>query len=294
LNLEKPISGDNDVLTPDGGKTARQTLFELGVAKGGRSPIGWVAVLFAATQRASLPGFAPRAFCVTLAAFFMTDTATIQADFDRIALLSGEGWDHNSHYHGFLLAHVPARCAQALDIGCGTGAFARLLAQRADHVLGLDLSPQMIRLARERSRQHPNIDFQVADVTRWVFPLAHFDCIASIATFHHLPLEETLIKARDALKVGGTLLILDLYQQRGLTDLLASALAVPVSFVLHLLKTGWLRQSPEAREAWYQHGLHEAYLPLSRMRQVCARVLPGARVRRHLLWRYSIVWKKEA
>lgn len=223
----------------------------------------------------------------------MADTSTIQADFDRIALISGEGWNHNSCYHDFLLAHVPARCAQALDIGCGTGAFTRLLAERADHVLGLDLSPQMIRLARERSQQYPNADFQVTDVATWAFPQAHFDCIASIATFHHLPLEEVLIKARDALKVGGTLLILDLYEQKGLVDSFVSALAVPAHFALRLIKTGRLRQSPEAREAWAEHGLHETYLPLSRIRQICARVMPGARVRRHLLWRYSIVWKKE-
>jgi SAM-dependent methyltransferase len=224
----------------------------------------------------------------------MADTSTIQADFDHIALISGEGWSQNSHYHDFLLARAPAPCAQALDIGCGTGAFARLLARRTDHVLGLDLSPQMIRLARERSQQYPNVDFQVADVTTWTFPQERFDCIASIATFHHLPLEETLIKARDALKVGGTLLILDLYEQKGLADFFVSTLAVPVNLVLRVIKTGRLRQSPEARQAWTQHGLHEAYLPLAQVRQVCARVLPGAEVRRHLLWRYSIIWKKEA
>jgi SAM-dependent methyltransferase len=224
----------------------------------------------------------------------MMDTSTIQADFDRIALIAGERWDHNGHYHSFLLAHVPLRCVQALDIGCGTGAFARLLAGRAERVLGLDLSPQMIRLARERSKQCPNVDFQVADVTMWPFPRGHFDCIASIATFHHLPLKEMLVEARDALTVGGTLLILDLYQQQGLADSLASVLAAPVSLALRLVKTGRLRQSCEVREAWARHGLHEVYLPLAQVRQVCARVLPGAQVRRHLLWRYSIVWKKEA
>ena len=46
----------------------------------------------------------------------------IQADFDRIALLSSDEWDHNSHYHSFLLKHIPPRCTQALEIGCGTGA----------------------------------------------------------------------------------------------------------------------------------------------------------------------------
>jgi SAM-dependent methyltransferase len=218
----------------------------------------------------------------------------IQADFDRIALVSDEEWNHNSHYHDFLLAHVPLPCAQALDIGCGTGAFTHLLAERADHVLGLDLSPQMIRLARERSQRYSNIDFQVTDVTTWTFPQAHFDCIASIATFHHLPLEEMLIKARDALRVGGALLILDLYKARGLSDFFVSALAMPVSLALRLIKTGRLRQSHKAHQAWAQHGLHEAYLPLAQVRRVCARVLPGARVRRHLLWRYSIIWKKEA
>lgn len=49
------------------------------------------------------------------------DTKTIQADFDRIALLSsnasGERWNHNNHYHRFLLEQVPACCTNALEIG---------------------------------------------------------------------------------------------------------------------------------------------------------------------------------
>jgi len=31
---------------------------------------------------------------------------------------------------------------------------------------------------------------------------------------------------------------------------------------------------------------------LSQVRKICEDVLPGAQVRKHLLWRYSIVWKK--
>jgi SAM-dependent methyltransferase len=219
---------------------------------------------------------------------------TIQEDFDRIALVSGEGWDHNSHYHKFLLSHVRSRCVRALDVGCGKGVFARLLAERADHVLGLDFSPQMIRLARERSRQHPNVEFQIADATTWNFPREHFDCIASLATFHHLPFEEMLAKMRDALKIGGVLLILDLYETREMADFLINALAMPVHYGLRLVRTGRLRSRREAREAWKQHGPNDVYLPLSQVRQLCARVLPDAQVRRHLLWRYSIVWKKEA
>ena len=49
---------------------------------------------------------------------------------------------------------------------------------------------------------------------QWDFPREKYDCIASIATFHHLPLEVMLQKAKDALKPGGVLLILDLFQVR--------------------------------------------------------------------------------
>ncbi len=56
--------------------------------------------------------------------------SSIEADFDRLALLDDEGWTANNHYHKFLLQHVPRNCENALEIGCGTGAFARLLAKR--------------------------------------------------------------------------------------------------------------------------------------------------------------------
>ena len=78
--------------------------------------------------------------------------STIQTDFDRIALLPDNDWDHNSHYHSFLLRQLPSHCGYTLDIGCGTGLFTRLLAGRSDEVLVLDLSPQMIHVARERSK----------------------------------------------------------------------------------------------------------------------------------------------
>jgi 2-polyprenyl-3-methyl-5-hydroxy-6-metoxy-1,4-benzoquinol methylase len=219
------------------------------------------------------------------------DTSTIQADFDRLALLSSEDWDHNSHYHRFLLQQVPPHCKHALEIGCGTGTFARLLASRAEHVLALDLSRQMIRLARERSVQYTNIDFQVADVLSWKFPPEQFDCIVSIATLHHLPMEDILAKLKAALAPNGMLIVLDLYQGRP-SDLFTILAAIPVNLILTYLKTGRIRQPQEVREAWAEHGQHDSYLTLAQLRHICGRTLPGAKVRRHLLWRYSLLWKK--
>jgi len=222
-----------------------------------------------------------------------SDTSLIQADFDRLAAFSREEWNQNNHYHRFLLRHVPPHCRQALELGCGSGTFARLVATRAQQVLALDVSPQMIRLARERSWQYANIDFQVADALLWEFPPEHFDCIVSIATLHHLPLEEMLTKMKHSLRVNGVLLVLDLYQE-SLAGAFTTLAALPISLILKFLKTGRFTEPPEERAAWAEHVKHDSYLPLSQLRQRCQVQLPGVKIRKHLLWRYSLMWKKTA
>lgn len=221
-------------------------------------------------------------------------TEAVRAEFDRIARASppNEGWNHNNHYHAFLLRHAPLHCVNALEIGCGMGEFARLLAQRSDHVLALDLSPEMIRIARERSAGCANIDFQVGDVLAWDFADAQFDCIASIATLHHLELGNILAKLKAALKPGGVLLVLDLYQAASMTDQLWAGLGVPVNLVLQAMKPKGAKPSPESQAAWQAHGSGDSYLTIPQVRGICAALLPGTRVRKHLLWRYSMVWKK--
>jgi 2-polyprenyl-3-methyl-5-hydroxy-6-metoxy-1,4-benzoquinol methylase len=219
------------------------------------------------------------------------DMATIRVDFDRLALLLDEGWNHNNHYHDFLLRQVPSPCRNAMEIGCGSGAFARLLAQKARHVLALDLSPQMIALARERSQQYSNIDYQVADVLSWGLAPGQFDCIVSIATLHHMPMENILSKLKTALAPGGKLIVLDLYEA-SLSDLPVILIAIPINFVLKFFKAGRIKESEAVRQAWAEHGKHDTYLTLAQLRQICRKVLPGARVRRHLFWRYSLVWRK--
>jgi ubiquinone/menaquinone biosynthesis C-methylase UbiE len=219
---------------------------------------------------------------------------SIQSDFDRIALLSDENWNHNTHYHGYLMGHIPEQCERILEIGCGTGTFSRLLAGRAEKVLAIDLSPQMIRLARQRSKLYPNIDFVNADVMAYQFPDNQFDCIATLTTIHHLPIETILRRIRRALKPGGIFVCLDLYQRSNLSDLFFDGVAYPVNLFLRLIKTGKPRPSREVHEAYDEHGKTDTYLTLPKIEQLCANILPGALVCRHLFWRYSIVWKKAA
>ena len=225
--------------------------------------------------------------------------SAIQTDFDRLAALDSEGWTHNNHYHHFLLRHVGNGCQNALEIGCGTGAFARLLAERSQHVLALDLSPEMIRVARARSAQFPNIEFQVADAMSRNFPAAHFDCIAAIATLHHLPLHEMILKLKAALKPGGVLIVLDLFEPErnlftaaGLLDTFLNIVAMGVSVNLRLIHNRRLKPPREVRAAWAAHEQHDSYPKMREIRTLCADILPGARIRKHLLWRYSIIWQR--
>jgi SAM-dependent methyltransferase len=221
-------------------------------------------------------------------------TARVRDDFDRIAALPDDPCDHNVRGHARLLAALPARCGDALELGCGTGAFTRRLAERAERVVALDLAPAMIAAARARCAGLANVRFEVADATSWPLGVAQWDAIATIATLHHQPARETLLRARDALRPGGVLLVLDLVADAGVADRLRSAGALALNAAWRLARTGRPRMAPEARRLWDEHGRHDVYPTLGEARALAAATLPGARVRRHLFWRYSLVWGKPA
>lgn len=218
----------------------------------------------------------------------------IEADFDRLALLDDEGWTANNHYHDSLLKLVPQHCENALEIGCGTGRFARVLGERCKRVVGIDVSPEMIRVAQERSAGVGNIEFELADAMRWEFPKAHYDFVCSIATLHHLEQRELLIKIKEALKPGGVLVVLDLVESSGLVDRITDVVALGVSCALRLVHNGRLQPPPEVRKAWEQHGKHDHYSTVRQVRALADEILPGAVVKRCLLWRYLLTYRKPA
>jgi len=227
--------------------------------------------------------------------------STVAKDFDRLATLDSEGWTANNHYHKFLLQHVPKNCSQALEVGCGTGAFARLLAACAERVLALDFSPEMIRVARSNSAKYSNLEFCEADISEFDLPAAHFDCIATIATLHHTPLRPVLLKLKQALRPGGTLIVLDLFEPErnlfspaGWRDAVLNVAAMGASVSLRLMHNGRLRPPREVRAAWEEHGTHDSYPTMTEVEALCADLFPRARLKRHLLWRYSIVWQAPA
>ena len=216
----------------------------------------------------------------------------IRNDFDCLAMYDREVWNHNNHYHHFLLKQLPNSCKTVLDIGCGTGEFSRLLAKRSEQVIAIDLSAKMIEVAKQRSREFLNIDFQVADVLQWQFPVGRFDAIASISALHHLPVATLLPELKTALRPEGKLVILDLLAPENLRDRFSDLVAVPLNWVFKIIKNQQIQPSPEVVAAMKAHALTDKYLTLSQAQQIYTRSMKGAKVRKHLFWRYSVVWAK--
>jgi SAM-dependent methyltransferase len=94
----------------------------------------------------------------------------------------------------------------AIDIGCGSsGRIIDLLLKQGFEVEGLDISTEMLNLAKQR---HPEVTFHQADICTWEFP-QKYDFISAWDSIWHAPLaehEKILRKLCDALNGGGVLI----------------------------------------------------------------------------------------
>ena len=160
--------------------------------------------------------------------------------------------------------------------------------------MAIDVSTEMIGVARRRSAGVENVEFELADAMRWEFPKAQFDFVCSIATLHHLQQRELLIKIKDTLRPNGVLVVLDLVESSGLVERMMDVTALGVSCGLRLIHNGRLQPPPEVRKAWEQHGKHDHYSTVRQVRQLADEILPGSVVKRCLLWRYLLVYQKPA
>jgi len=76
---------------------------------------------------------------------------------------------------------------RVLDIGCGIGRFEAALAGKVGSITGIDLSPEMIGLARQRCAGLDNVELRVCDgVDLGMFPDGAFDAVIAIDSFPFL------------------------------------------------------------------------------------------------------------
>jgi 2-polyprenyl-3-methyl-5-hydroxy-6-metoxy-1,4-benzoquinol methylase len=213
----------------------------------------------------------------------------IRSEFDEIARLGVRLADVLGPHEAALLRAVPDGAEAALDVGCGAGAAARRLAERCRRVVAIDLSEEMIALARARSTARANVEYHVAEAGEWLERGESYDVIVTFAVLHHMDVARTVGLMARALRPGGLLLVVDLLDRSGWRYLAIDALAFCAG-AARALRRGL--PSLALRHAWRDHGRGETYLTLRQARDTFDRLLPGCLVRGHLLWRYSVVWRK--
>ncbi|WUT00365.1 class I SAM-dependent methyltransferase [Streptomyces sp. NBC_00708] len=206
-------------------------------------------------------------------------------------------FDHNDHYHRLLLRHMPRDCAAALEVGCGTGQFARRLARPDMEVDAVDPSEEAIAEARSFSDGAADDRiprFRRADVTELALPQGHYGFISCLASIHHMPFA-TVATLRDALAPGGVLVILGCYPERTRLDWAWSLAAVPANAAARLAIGAKDRFRPAAtRRQAVSAPVLQPTMPLSEIRREAATLLPGCSIRRLLFWRYLLVFRNRA
>jgi len=107
-----------------------------------------------------------------------------------------------------------------LDLGCGTGRFAGVIAQKARHVTTLDFSSKMLKETRKRLKDFHNISFEKIDIEKMALSLNEkFDVIVAISLMHHIGNTKHVVKKlKSYLAKNGQIVIVDSLSDRDKKD----------------------------------------------------------------------------
>jgi SAM-dependent methyltransferase len=192
-------------------------------------------------------------------------------------------WNHNVAYHRLVRRFVPPGSRDLLDVGCGRGLLARELSGQGRRVLGLDPSAEMVDAAREANAGVAGLEFVEGDFLTAELAPDSFDFVSFVASLHHMDQGRALAKAAEILRPGGRLVAIGLARTVTLHEELVTALCAPVAWFNDL--------RPDFGEP---EGIPivEPELGWQQTRTLLCDALPGARFRRRLYFRYSLVWTK--
>lgn len=156
-----------------------------------------------------------------------------------------------------------------LDLGCGQGWACRLLANRAPReciVVGVDLSNEMIRQAREKSATFENVVYYCGSADNIPSPDNYFTKIISIEAFYYFPQQERVLQEllRVAERGAELFLLICLFRENADSQPWSSEVGLPLhvraisEYESMLRRSGWanvtsrvfdLRRDPAAPPA---------------------------------------------
>jgi len=204
-------------------------------------------------------------------------------------------WNHNEHFHGWMLRNLPARRRAAVDVGCGTGALAGKLAPRFERVTGIDADAAMAAAASARLAQDPRVTIRRGSFEQLASAPGDgaADLITMVAVLHHLSLDDTLARIPGLLAPGGRLLVVGLARVNSLPDLaveLISAAANPVMGLIRHPRPVGPADGPASGQPVMP--VRDPATTLAEITAAARTHLPGATIRRRLYFRYTLRWDK--
>lgn len=102
---------------------------------------------------------------------------------------------------------------RVLDVGCGPGFYVTELLEQVGHngfVVGVDVSADMLAVARKRAAGHDNVELHEANATSLPVPDASFDQALAVQVLEYVQdVPAALAEMRRALRPGGRVVVWD-------------------------------------------------------------------------------------
>jgi SAM-dependent methyltransferase len=204
-------------------------------------------------------------------------------------------WNHNEHFHGWILRNLPDRRQAAADIGCGKGVLAAKLAPRFARVTGIDADAGMAATASARLAGEPRVSIMRCrfDAFAETAGQGETDLITMVAVLHHLDLAGTLQQIPRLLAPGGRLLVVGLAKVDSPADAAVDLISAAATPVMGLIKHPRpARPADGAAASEPPVPLRDPSTTLAEIAMAASACLPGATIRRRLFFRYTLRWDK--
>lgn len=151
---------------------------------------------------------------------------------------------HNVFFENIVQDHAAQRI---LDVGCGTGEFAvKLKKHKKDaRVFGIDISSDMINIAKAKAKVNANIDidFRLGDVDHMPYEDNYFDYITCAHSFHHYPHKKKAMREMfRVLRNNGKVMIIDGYKDGLLGKFIFDFIIKKHEVHVHHLRSGQFRR----------------------------------------------------